>query len=146
VITTPPTLGLTFLQAAGLLAAHLTEHAVPEPVSLSVTTRWGRSEVIAQLRPATVTGLAGELLTWIDTLAATTVTAWRPPDSDRVHLSLTSTLTGPAGAVELHVFGGTADDPVRFADLAPDHRRRVSLPELRSWAATTPDSPARDGH
>jgi hypothetical protein len=142
--TTPVTLGLTFLQAAELLAAHLAEHAVPEPVSLSVTTRWGHSEVIAQVRPTTVPGVAGELLAWVTTLSAARVTAWRPPDSHRVHLSLTSTLTSPTGTVELHVFGGAQDDPVWFAELAPGHRRRVSLVELRSWAATTPTSPALD--
>ena len=144
--TTTPTTGMTFVGAAELLATHLADHTVPEPMSLSVTTRWGRSELTAQLHSTTVPGVASDLLAWVATLTAVTVTAWRPPESDRVHLSLTSALTSPTGAIELHVFGGTADDPVRFADLAPGHRRSVSLAELRNWAATTPDSPTLDGH
>jgi hypothetical protein len=142
------TTGMSFVQAAELLAAHLAAHAVPEPVFLTVTTRWGHSEVAAQLRPDIVSDLAGELLAWIDTLAAITITSWRPPESEHVHLSLASTLTGPAGAVALTVYGGAKDhDPVRFADLTPGQRRTVSLSELRVWAAgepTTTDSPLLD--
>jgi hypothetical protein len=80
------TTGVTFVQAAELLAAHLADHVVPEPVILTLTTQWGRSEVAAQLRPNTVPQLATALLTWIDTLAVITMTAWRPPEGDRVHL------------------------------------------------------------
>jgi hypothetical protein len=109
-------------------------------VSLSVTTRWGRSEVIAQLGSTTVAGAAGKLLAWAETLTTVTVTAWRPPESDRVHLSLTSTLTSPTGAVELYVFAATKDGPVWFTDLTCGHRRSLSLTELRHWAATTTDN------
>lgn len=137
--TTTTTTTMTFVQAAELLAAHLAEHAVPEPVFLTVTTRWGHSEVSAQLRPDTVSDLAGELLTWIDTLTAITITAWRPPESERVHLSLTCTLTAPAGAVALTVYGAAKDhDPVRFATLTAGQRRGVALGELRTWTAGEP--------
>jgi hypothetical protein len=145
--TTSPTTGMTFVQAAELLAAHLADHAVPEPVFLTVTTRWGHSEVAAQLRPDTVSEVAGELLAWINTLPIATASAWRPPESQRVHLSLTSTLTGPAGAVALTVYGGAKDhNPVRFADLKPVERRGVSLSELRTWASepTATGSPIVD--
>jgi hypothetical protein len=108
-------------------------------VILTLTTQWGRSEVAVQLRPDTVPQLAAALLAWIDTLAVITMTAWRPPEGDRVHLSLASTLTGPAGAVALTVYGGAEDDePVRFTDLRPGQRRSVSLGELRTWAANEP--------
>ncbi|MDQ3763388.1 MAG: hypothetical protein M3460_17700 [Actinomycetota bacterium] len=56
-----------------------------------------------------------------------------------MHLSLASTLTGPAGAVTLTVYGGAKDhNPIRFADLTPGQRRTVSLAELRTWAAGEP--------
>jgi hypothetical protein len=141
-MTTTTTTAMTFVQAAELLAAHLADHAVPEPVFLTVTTRWGHSELSAQLRPDTVSNLAGELLAWIDTLtAAITITAWRPPESEHVHLSLTYTLTAPVGAVALTVYGGAKDqDPVRFANLTPGQRRAVSLSELRTWAAGEPST------
>jgi hypothetical protein len=147
-MTTPTTTGMSFVQAADLLAAHLAEHAVPEPVFLTVTTRWRHSEVAAQLRSDTVPEVAGELLAWIDTLPAITLTAWRPPEGEHVHLSLTSTLTGPAHAIALTVYGGAKDhNPVRFADLTPGQRRSVSLSELRTWATsepTTTGSPVLD--
>jgi hypothetical protein len=133
---------MIFVQAAELLAAHLSERAVPEPVSLSVTTQWGRSEVIAQLGSTTVAGAAGKLLAWAETLTTVTVMAWRPPESDRAHLSLTSILTNPTGTVEHYVFAAIKDDPAWFTDLTSGHRRSVSLTELRSWVATTPRSPA----
>jgi hypothetical protein len=140
--TTTPTTGMTFVQAATLLAGHLTDHPLPEPVSLTVVTRWGHSKLTAQLCPNTVPAIAGELLAWADTLSAVTVTAWRPPEGDRVHLSLTSALTSPAGAIELTVFGGAEYDPARFADLTPGQRRSVSLVELRAWAADAPTTTA----
>ncbi|MDQ3762990.1 MAG: hypothetical protein M3460_15475 [Actinomycetota bacterium] len=147
-MTTTTTTAMSFVQAAELLAAHLAKHALPEPVFLTVTTQWGHSEVAAQLRPDTVSEVAGELLAWIDTLAAITITAWRPPESERVHLSIVCTLTDPAGAVALTVYGAAKDhDPVRFANLKPGQRRGVSLSELRAWAAgkpTTTGSPVLD--
>jgi hypothetical protein len=135
-----PTSGMSFVQAATLLAAHLAEHALPKPASLTVTTRWRHSEITAQLCPNTVPGIAGDLLAWVGTLSAVTVTAWRPSEGDRVHLSITSTLTSPVGAIELTVFGGTEHDPARFADLTPGQRRSVSLAELRAWAQDAPTS------
>jgi hypothetical protein len=147
-MTTITTTGMSFVQAADLLAAHLADHAVPEPVFLTVTTRWRHSEVAAQLRPDTVPHLAAALLAWIDTLPAITITAWRPPAGERVHLSLASTLTGPTGAVALTVYGAAkGDDPARFADITPGQRREVSLSELRTWTAdepTTTGSPLLD--
>lgn len=143
-MNTTPTTGMTFVDAAQLLAAHLADHQLPQPASLTVMTRGHRSEVTAQMRPATVADGAAQLLAWADTLTTVTVMAWRPPHGDRVHLSIASTLTGPAGAVELDVFGGVDHDPVLFADLAPDNHQTVPLGHLRAWAAsaaTTTRSP-----
>lgn len=137
-ITTPAS-GVTFASAAALLAAHLADHALSEPVSVSVTTSYGDSTVTAQLRSTTLPGLAGDLLAWADTLSVVTVEAWRPPERDRVHLSLLSALTGPMGAVELKVFGGVDYDPLRFADLQPHpcQGMPLSIGQLRTWAAST---------
>ena len=134
--TTTPTSGVTFASAAAMLAGHLTDHALPEPVSLNVTTSYGDSTVTAQLRGNTVPGIAGDLIAWADTLRVVTVEAWRPSERDRVHLSILGTLTGSAGAVELKVFGGVEYDPLRFADLQADKCQGVplSLGQLRTWA------------
>jgi hypothetical protein len=133
-MNTTPTTGMTFVQAATMLAAHLSGHAVPEPASLSVTTRNGHSEVTAQLRSSTIPTVAADLLAWADT-SVVTVKVWRPPHSNRVHLSITSTLTGPASTVDLDVYAGVDHDPVLFANLAPGNRRTLPLGHLRAWAA-----------
>jgi hypothetical protein len=133
--TTTSTTDVTFAQAAAMLAAHLADHTLPEPASLRVNTTGVHSEVMAQLRSITVPTVATDLLTWADTLTTITVQAWRVPAGDRVHLSIASTLTGPASSIELDVFGAVDYDPARFAELEAGDRRTVSLGQLRAWAA-----------
>jgi hypothetical protein len=144
--TTTTTNGVPFASAATLLAGHLAEHALPEPVSLSVTTSHGDSTVTAQLPGTTLAGVAGDLLRWADTLSVDAVEAWHPPERDWVHLSIRSTLTGPAGAVELKVFGCVDYDPHSFDGLRPDPHQGMllSLGDLQIWAAhpdPTADTP-----
>ncbi|HKR48473.1 MAG TPA: hypothetical protein VJT72_02630 [Pseudonocardiaceae bacterium] len=138
-ITSSPS-GVTFAHAAAMLAGHLADHALSEPVSLGVSTSDGHSTLTAQLRGDTLLSIAVDLLAWADTLNVVTVEAWRPPERDRVHLSLHGTLTGPAGAVEVKVFGAVDYDPLRFADLQPHPHRGMplSLVQLRTWAANPP--------
>lgn len=148
--TTPPS-GVTFAHAAAMLAGHLADHVLPEPVSLTVTTSYGHSTATGQLRANAVPGLAADLIAWADTLGVVTVEAWRPPERDQVHLSIHGTLTGSTGAVELKVFGGVDYDPLRFVDLQADHYQGVSLSleQLRSWTANpspSTDSAALDAH
>jgi FtsP/CotA-like multicopper oxidase with cupredoxin domain len=127
--------GVTLVQAATMLATHLADHTLPEPAYLRVNTRHGHSEVAAQLHATTVPTLARDLLAWATTLPTVTGEAWRVHTGDRVHLSITSTLTGPAGAIELDVFGAVDYEPAQFADLPAGDRRMVSLGQLRTWAA-----------
>ncbi len=146
--TSTATTGVASIHAAAsLLAAHLTEHGLPEPASLTVMTGAHRAEVQAQVHPHTVAGVAAELVTWAETLKPVTVTMWRPPHGDRVHLSMTGTLIGPLGAVGLDVYGAVGHDPAVFADLASGEDRPVSLDHLRAWAQSsspTTDSAALD--
>jgi hypothetical protein len=131
--TTNPTTGVTFVQAATMLAAHLADHILPEPAALRVNTRGLHSEVMAQLHSTTLPAVARDLLAWADTVAAVTAQAWRVPTGDRVHLSIASTLTGSAGSIELDVFGAVDYDPVRFADLTAGDRCTVPLDQLCAW-------------
>jgi hypothetical protein len=117
---TTTTSGVTFAHAAATLAGHMAGHALPEPVSLSVTTSYRHSTVTAQLRGTTVPGVATGLIAWADTLSVVTVEAWWPSERDRVHLSIRGTLTGSAGTVELVVFGSVEYDQLRFGDLQAD--------------------------
>ena len=71
--TTTPSTGVTFVQAATMLAAHLADHTLPEPASLRVNTSGLHSDVMAQLRSTTVPTVARDLLAWADTLSTVTV-------------------------------------------------------------------------
>jgi hypothetical protein len=133
---TSSTTGVTFVAAAQLLAAHLADHVLPQPASLTVTSSDRRSEVTVQLDSLTVPMVALELLAWADTLTTVTVGAWRPPAGDRVHLSIAGTLIGPTGTVSLDVYGGADHNPALIADLEPGQRVALSLGQLRTWAAS----------
>ena len=135
--TTAPT-GTALVHAAGLLANHLASHPLPEPVSLGIVIRGGRSTLNVQLRARTVANLAAELVIWADTLSTLTIEAWHIPAREGAQLSIASTLSGPAGGVELEVYGGCAHDPILITGLSPGCTRTVSLGELRAWAASTP--------
>ncbi|MCA1694941.1 MAG: hypothetical protein LC749_09505 [Actinobacteria bacterium] len=89
---TTATFAATFMQAAHLLATHLTEHDLPEPVSLEVISAAHRSRLTAQVHFLNVPTITAELLTWSDTLTTVTIQATRPPSGHRVHLSITSAL------------------------------------------------------
>lgn len=142
-MTTTPTTGVMFVDAAHLLAAHLADHTLPEPASLAVMTRAGGSVLTVQVRSDTVPRVAADLLAWADTLTTVTVGVWRTPAGDRVHLSITSTLTDPAGTVALDVYGGADHDPLLFTELAPSEHQDVSSGQLRAWAPTATTDSAR---
>jgi hypothetical protein len=132
------TTSVALVLAATRLAAHLADHSPPEPVSLEVETRNMRSELTVQLGSTSLPTVAGELLAWAETLPTVTVTAWRVPHGERVHLSLASTVSGPPLTIELEVFGGVTHDPEHFADLEPGEHRVIPLAQLRAWASSSP--------
>jgi hypothetical protein len=99
--------------------------------------------VTVQMRSDTVPTLAAELLAWANTLKTVTAGAWRTPAGDRVHLSITSTLTDPAGTVALDVYGGADHDPLLFTELAPSEHQDIPPGQLRAWAPTATTDSAR---
>lgn len=124
--------GVTLVQAATMLAAHLADHTLPDPAYLRVNTHHGHFEVAAQLQATTVPTVARDLLAWATTLPPVNGEVWRHRrPRTPVHRQQ---LTGPAGAIELDVFGAVDYDPARFADLVAGDRRTVFLGQLRSWA------------
>ncbi|HEX6403693.1 MAG TPA: hypothetical protein VF003_11120 [Pseudonocardiaceae bacterium] len=133
--TTTPTTSVSFERAAAMLAVHLDGHRLPEPAYLRVNTRGAQSEVCVQLGATTIGTVTRDLLAWADTLPTVTAEAWRVRAGDSVHLSIASTLTGPAGSIELDVFGAVDYDPAQFRGLTSGDRRTVSLGQLRNWAA-----------
>jgi hypothetical protein len=132
---TTSTIGATLVQAAHLLATHLTDHTLPKPACLEVISTAHQSRLTVQVHSMTVPQVAAEVLAWADTLTTVTVQTWRPPTGARVHLSMASTLRGPAATVKLTIFGGADHDPALIDDLAAGEDRAVTLGELRTWAA-----------
>ena len=134
-ITTSPAPGVSLVHAAERLAAHLATHELPQPASLAVLSgRAGQTELTTQLPSSTMAEIAADLLAWAETLTTVTIEAWRPPNNERVHLTITSTLTGPIDPVELEVFASAEYDPALLPDLGPGETRTLSLGILRTWA------------
>lgn len=129
--TTPARLART----ATVLARHLTDHGLPDPVSLHVTADWqGHPEASVQLSCPDLSAMSAALLTWAATLTTVSFRAWRPPQRPTVHLELHATLPEPADTVALLVYGGIEVNPAVVAELAPGHRMPLTLGQLTHWA------------
>jgi hypothetical protein len=72
---TAAAIGATFVQAVRLLATHLADHALPEPVCLEVISRAHQSRLTVQVQSMTVPEVAAAVLGWADTLTTVTVQA-----------------------------------------------------------------------
>ena len=118
------------------ICAHLAEFELPAISSVHVAASISPPQVAVQLAGHQLPEIAGALLAWADTLVGVTVEAWRVPQGDCVHLSVTGQLTGGAC---IQVYGS-----FRFierglgADLAPDATTTIPLAVLRH-AATLGD-------
>jgi len=127
-MTTPTTM----LRLLGSIRDHLTVHSLTTPLaSVRVASSLLDGEhVTVHLRPSLLPDLAAGLLAWAETLTKVTVTAWRPPHGETVHL----TVTGERhDTTRVDVYGGV-DFAETFGDLQPDGRQGVALSVLRGWA------------
>ncbi|MBB4907263.1 hypothetical protein [Actinophytocola algeriensis] len=84
------------------------------------------------LHPSLLSELASGLLAWVDTLTRITVSAWRPPHGETVHLTVTGERHDTTRVV---VYGGVDFTEDVFADLQPGGRQSVALSVLRFWAS-----------
>jgi hypothetical protein len=121
------------LRLLGSIREHLTVHSLATPlVSVAVASDPLDGEhVTVHLRSSPLPDLAAGLLAWADTLAKVTVTAWRPPHGETVHLTVTGERYDTTRVV---VYGGV-DFTETFGDLQPDGRQGVALSVLRGWAS-----------
>jgi hypothetical protein len=89
-------------------------------------------QVTVQLSCRAPSAIAAGLLAWADTLTQVSTQAWRVPEGDSVHLSVTGLLPGGAA---VQVYGGMRVTDCRPAtDLAPDATTTLPLATLRHLA------------
>ncbi|GAB1514842.1 hypothetical protein [Actinophytocola sp. KF-1] len=123
----------TMLRLLGSIREHLATHRLTTPVaSVKVGCDVIDGEhVTVHLHPSLLPGLASGLLAWADTLIRITVSAWRPPHGETVHLTVTGERHDTTRVV---VYGAVDFAEDVFADLQPGGRQSVALSVLRSWA------------
>jgi hypothetical protein len=124
----------TFVRLLGSIREHLTAFPLTFPlVSVYAGCDQAHGEhVTMHLAAARLADLADALLGWADTLTSITVTAWRPPHGQTVHLTLTGQLHDSTHVI---VFGGVLYCDTTFGDLQPEGRQGVAFSVLRFWAA-----------
>jgi hypothetical protein len=119
------------------LHTHLADFELPAMASVRASAYTSRVTVELP-RDAPVT-IARGLLSWADTLTNITAEAWRDPQGDGVHLSVTGLLSSGA---TVEIYGALpATDLVPGADLAPGATTTVTLATLRHLA--TPGLPRK---
>jgi hypothetical protein len=115
------------------LRAHLAESELPAIASVHAAASISAPQVTVQLAyQHEPSAIAQALLTWADTLTEVTAEAWRAPQGDSVHLSVTGLL--PSGAA-VRIYGSLWGIHRSLgADLAPDATTTIPLAALRHAA------------
>ncbi|HEY6422933.1 MAG TPA: hypothetical protein VIY28_06730 [Pseudonocardiaceae bacterium] len=112
------------------LCAHLADFELPAIASIHVSR--SAPQVTVQLAHHDPSAIAHGLLAWADALTEITAQAWRVPQGDSVHLSVTGLLASGASVL---VYGGLwAQHSGLGTDLAPDATTTIPLAELRHAA------------
>ena len=96
------------------LCAHLAEFPFSAIASVHVAASTPAPQVTVQLPCHEPAEIARALLAWADTLTGVTAEAWRVPNGDSVHLSVTG---GLPGGMTIRVYGGM---PITENGLVPD--------------------------
>ena len=121
--------------AVDLLAAistHLAESELPPIASVHVIAAMTAPQVTVQLACHDLGDTARQLLAWADTLSEVAAEAWRVPQGDSVHLSVTGLLSRAAPVL---VYSGLpVTDCGLAADLAPGATTPIPLTILRHAA------------
>jgi hypothetical protein len=122
----------TAIDLLDALRAHLNTFDVPAPWSVNVSMYSGGPNVSLQIVRREVPEIASALLAWADTLTDVTADAWRTPEGDSVHLSVTGHL--PTGVL-LRVYGYLPFTARGLgAELAPNTATTLPLHILRHLA------------
>jgi len=114
------------------IGAHLAEFELPAIASVHVAASLSAPQVTVQLTCHEPPAIARGLLAWADTLTQVIAEAWRVPQGDSVHLSVTGLL--PGGVSVLVYASLWATHRGLGTDLAPDATTTIPLPTLRHAA------------
>src|SRR5262249_36508267 len=102
----------TTLDLLTALGTHLASFELPAIASVHVTTYTPGAQVVVQLPCQGPTAIAAGLLAWADTLTEITAQAWRVPEGDSVHLTVTGHL--PEGT-QVQVYGALPVTDLRLS-------------------------------
>jgi FtsP/CotA-like multicopper oxidase with cupredoxin domain len=130
----------TTVDLLAALRVHLTEFELPAIASVHVSPAPSAPQVTVQLACHELSAIVQGPLAWADTLTQVTAQAWRVPEGDSVHLSVTGLLPGGASIL---VYGGLWPTHRGLgADLAPDATTTIPLPTLRHAAIVVEEARA----
>lgn len=90
------------------------------------------AQISVQLQELELSAVAAALMAWADTLTEVTLSVWRPPSNNSVHLQVFGRL---AGGVPIEVWAGVKA-PVWTVSMEPGQTQTLPLGLLRTWAAT----------
>lgn len=112
---------------------HLQEYELPEPYGVQAHSRavGGRAQVSVHLAELGLLAVARTLRAWADTLDDASLSVWRPPSSDAVHVQVSGRL---AGNLPIEVWAGVKDSAL-LGNLEPGQRQTLPLILLRAWIA-----------
>jgi hypothetical protein len=126
----------TNMRVAELLDAvldHLDEYELPEPYGVQAHSRTlgNKAQVSVHLAELGLLAVARALHAWASTLDDASLSVWRPPLSDAVHVQVSGRLVG---GVPIEVWAGVKDSRL-LGSLEPDQRQTLHLILLRAWIA-----------
>lgn len=122
----------TAVDLLAAISAHLAEFELPPIASVQVVAAMTAPQVTVQLPCSEPSTIARGLLAWADTLDEVAAQAWRVPQGDSVHLSVTGLL--PDAASVLVYSGLPVTDCGPGAELAPGATTTIPLTLLRHAA------------
>lgn len=130
------------VRLADLLAVvreHLVRFELPEPLGVQVRSYPLVDCALASFHLAEhdLSEVAGVLLAWVDTLSGVSLSVWRPPSSDSVHIELSGRLADSP----VEVWSGVQAAAL-LACLEPGQRRTERLGLLRTWTTAGGQSTA----
>ena len=123
----------TTVDLLAAVCAHHSAFGLPAMASVHAVASLSAPQVTVQFACHDPSAIARALLAWADTLNQVTARAWRLPQGDSVHLSVTGLLPGGCSVL---VYGGLpATHRALGADLPPNATTTIPLPML--WPAAT---------